>query len=281
MNRKHLWMFALVGMALLALPATGQSGYAYEVGDEGEVEVRIQTDSRADVTTEASEGEPGRKEHVRIVVVDDEDGEPKTREWKTEDGEVVGLSGEGKVHFLEDMSRRGFLGVQLVELTPELRQHYGATAEHGVLVGQVEPGSPAEAAGLRVGDVIVALDGESMDGSWDVRRHVRALEEGEVLAIEAIRDGTHLDLTATIVEKARPEVDIRRLLGRSEEHPFVYRVDPGQWKDVVVDLQERFSSPEFQARIRSFGSREKELEEKLEALEKKLEELTRRLEEKE
>jgi len=272
MNRKHLWMITLVGMALLALPAAGQSGYSYEVGDDGETEVWVQAETEG--------GEPVHKEHVRIVVVDDEDGEPKTYEWKTEDGEVLSLSGEGNVHFIEDMTRRGFLGVQLVELTPELRRHYGATAENGVLVGKVEPGSPAEAAGLRVGDVIVALDGEEMEGSWDIRRHVRALEDGEALAIEAIRDGTRLDLSATIVEKERPEVDIRRFIGRSEDNPFVYHVDPGQWRDVVVGLEKKFSSPEFQTRIRTFGSREKELEEKLEALEKKLEELTRRLEEK-
>lgn len=276
MNRKHVWMITLVGMALLALPAAGQSGYSYQVGDDGETEVWVQTEADARVST--ADGEPGEKAHVRIVVVD---GEPKTYEWKTEDGEVLSLSGEGNVHFIEDMTRRGFLGVQLVELTPELRQHYGATAENGVLVGKVEPGSPAEAAGLRVGDVIVALDGEGMEGSWDIRRHVRALEDGETLAIEAIRDGTRLDLSATIVEKERPEVDIRRFIGRSEDNPFVYHVDPGQWRDVVVDLEKKFSSPEFQSHIRTFGSRERELEEKLEALEKKLEELTRRLEEKE
>lgn len=273
MNRKNLWMLPLLGMMLLALPALGQSGYAYEVGDDGEAKVWVQA--------ETGGGEPVHKEHVRIVVVDDEDGEPKTYEWKTGDGKVINLSGEGNVHFIEDMMRRGYLGVQLVELTPELRQHYGATAENGVLVGKVEPGSPAEAAGLRVGDVIVALDGESMEGSWDIRRHVRALEDGETLAIEAIRDGTRLDLSATIVEKERPEVDIRRFVGRSEDNPFVYHVDPEGWKDVVVGLEKKLSSPEFQTRIQSFGSREKELEEKLEALEKKIEELTRRLDEKE
>lgn len=281
MDRKHLWMLSLLAMALVALPAAGQSGYAYEVGDDGKAEVWVQAETDARVTAEGGEGEPVSKGHVRIVVMDDEDGEPKTYEWKTEGGEVVSLSGEGNVHFIEDLTRRGYLGVQLVELTPELRQHYGATAENGVLVGKVEPGSPAEAAGIRVGDVIVALDGEEMEGSWDVRRHVRALEDGEALAIEVVRDGTRLDLSATIVEKERPEIDIRRFIGRSEDNPFVYHVDPGQWKDVVVDLEKKFSSPEFQSRIRTFGSREKELEEKLEALEKKLEELTRRLEEKE
>jgi membrane-associated protease RseP (regulator of RpoE activity) len=175
MNRKHLWMIAGLGMALLALPAAGQSGYTYQVGDDGTAEVWVSAEADAQSSTGTVEGEPGDKEHVRIVVVDGEGGEPKTYEWKTEDGKTVTFSGEGNVHFLEDLACRGYLGVQLVELTPELREHYGATAEHGVLVGKVEPGSPAEAAGLRVGDVIVALDGESIDGSWDVRHHVRAL----------------------------------------------------------------------------------------------------------
>lgn len=274
MNRNNLWMLALVAMALVALPATAQSSHSYSVSQEGEAEVWVSADASAD-------GEPVHKEHVRIVVVGSEDGEPQTYEWKTEDGKVISLQGEGNVHFIEDMMRRGYLGVQLVDLTPELRAHYGASREHGVLVGKVEEGSPAEAAGLRVGDVITALDGEAVESSGDIRRHVRALEEGEALAIEAYRDGTRIDFSANVVEKERPEVDIRRFIGREGDNPFVYHVNPGEMSEAIIDLKEHFASPEFRTRINTFTSREEELEEKLKALEEKLEELSRRLAEKE
>ena len=45
----------------------------------------------------------------------------------------------------------GYLGVELVDLTPELREHFGAPRDVGVMVGRVEPGSPAARAGLEVG----------------------------------------------------------------------------------------------------------------------------------
>jgi len=274
LHRTNLWLLALMGMVLLALPAVGQS-YSYEVGDDGEAEVWVSADPVV------VDGEPVKKEQVRIVVVNSDDGEPQTYEWKTEDGEVLSIPGGANVHFIEDMMRRGYLGVQLVELTPELREHYGATTDTGVLVGKVEPGSPAEAAGLRVGDVISGLDGEAMESSLDIRRHIRALEEGETVAIEVLRDGTRLDLSANIVVKERPEVDIRRFIGREGDNPFVYHVDPGQMGEAIIDLQEHFDNPEFKSRVLTFSSREKELEEKLAALEKKLEELARQLAEKE
>ena len=272
MNHRPLkTLIAVAAMGLLALaPLAAQSGCSYETKDDGEVEVRIQAEGDA--------GEEGaEKKHVRVVLVQD-DGEPKTYEWKTEGGEVISLSGEDNVHFLSELTRRGYLGVQLVELTPELRQHYGVSPEIGVLVGKVEPGSPAEAAGLRVGDLITALDGEGMGSSWEIRRHVRALEEGETVAIEVHRDGSRMDLSANIVEKERPEVDVGHFFGRASGSPWVYKVDPGEMQDVLVDLKERFTSPEFQTRIQAFSSREEELEKRLEELEKKLEELQKKLE---
>lgn len=273
MNHRHLkTLIALAALGLLALaPLAAQSGYSYETKDDGEVEVRVQAEA-------GSGEEDAEKKHVRVVLVQD-DGEPQTYEWKTEGGEVISLSGDDSVHFVSELTRRGYLGVQLVELTPELRQHYGVSPEIGVLVGKVEPGSPAEAAGLRVGDLITALDGEGMGSSWEIRRHVRALEEGESVAIEVHRDGSRLDLSARIVEKERPEVDVGRFFGRAGGSPWVYNVDPGEMKDVIVDLKERFTSPEFQTRIQAFSSREEDLEKRLQELEKKLEELQKKLEE--
>lgn len=275
MHRKQLqkspWILALAGLVLVTLPAFGQ-GYAYQVEADGEPQVWA-SGQRVD-------DDAVHKEHVRIVVVNSEDGEPKTYEWKTEDGKVITIDGDENVHFIEDMMRRGYLGVQLVELTPELRQHYGATPDSGVLIGKVEPGSPAEAAGLQVGDVLFGLDGEEMGSSRDIRRHIRALEEGEAVAIEVLRNGSRLDLSANIVVKERPEVDIRHFFGQQGNNPFVYHVDPGQMGEAIIDLKEHFSSPEFRTRVQTFTSREEELEEKLHALEKKLEELAKQLAEK-
>lgn len=199
-------------------------------------------------------------------------------------GNAVG-EGSGEVElentFFVSGSPRGFLGVQLVELTPELREHYGVAADTGVLVGKVVAGSPAEEAGLRVGDVLTGLDGEAMGSSVEVRRHIGAIEDGEVVALEVYRDGQRLERTARIVEKERPQVDVRRFLDREgREGVWSYRVDPEQMGEALEELQVRITDPEFKESLMHFSSREEQLEQRIEELEKRLEELARTLEEK-
>jgi membrane-associated protease RseP (regulator of RpoE activity) len=100
----------------------------------------------------------------------------------------------------------GYLGVTSVELTPELRQHFGAPKEAGVLVGTVEPDSPAAKAGVLVGDIITAVDGEKIDSSRDLSRSVRRHKEGEKVKIDLLRDRSPKSLQATLVERKGREL---------------------------------------------------------------------------
>ena len=84
----------------------------------------------------------------------------------------------------EDRPTRGFLGVGLRELTAELQTHFGAPEGSGVLVASVSDDSPAAAAGIRVGDVITAVDGLSVDSTRDLSREIRH-RPGDSVAIEA------------------------------------------------------------------------------------------------
>ena len=59
------------------------------------------------------------------------------------------------------------LGVELVQPTSELREHYGAPSDAGVIVGKVLEGMPAEDAGIRVGDVIVSANGREIEMTLD------------------------------------------------------------------------------------------------------------------
>src|SRR5262245_342061 len=63
----------------------------------------------------------------------------------------------------EDAERGPRMGVELLELTPELRVFFGAPEDSGLLVSRVESGSPAERAGIRVGDVIYRAAGEQIE----------------------------------------------------------------------------------------------------------------------
>ncbi len=95
---------------------------------------------------------------------------------------------------------RGFLGVGLKELTPELQTHFGAPEGSGVLVASVSDESPAAAAGIRVGDVITAVDGLAVDSSRDLSREIRH-RPGDSVAIELVRKGEPRQVTATLGER--------------------------------------------------------------------------------
>ena len=95
---------------------------------------------------------------------------------------------------------RGFLGVGLRELTPELQTHFGAPEGSGVLVASVSDDSPAAAAGIRVGDVITAVDGLSVDSTRDLSREIRH-RPGASVAIELFRDGKEREVTAALGER--------------------------------------------------------------------------------
>lgn len=98
-------------------------------------------------------------------------------------------------------SGNGYLGIQLIDLTEELREFYGAPRDAGTLVSRVGEDSPAAAAGFEVGDVVTRIAGEPAENSWDVVRSVTRFDAEEQLEIEVIRDGAPVTLTATLGER--------------------------------------------------------------------------------
>jgi S1-C subfamily serine protease len=106
----------------------------------------------------AGEKAPGKVHRSqKIVVMDDAGGDRAAFEYRL--GKPVA---------------RGYLGVGLTDLTPELRAHFGVPQEAGVMVSKVDAGSPAEKAGLKVGDVVTAIDGKPVATSFDVRLRIRS-----------------------------------------------------------------------------------------------------------
>jgi S1-C subfamily serine protease len=94
------------------------------------------------------------------------------------------------------------LGVAVVQLTPELRTHFGAPDHSGVMVARVEPGSPAAKAGVQVGDILVDVRGHSIDDASDVRSALAAVGKGQTAAIKLMRERKQVTVTATITSDA-------------------------------------------------------------------------------
>lgn len=104
-------------------------------------------------------------------------------------------------HTVETWSAtKGRLGVMVMSLTPELRRHFGAPEDRGVIVAHVESGTPAATAGIRVGDIIVTIHGKKIDGAPDVISALADVGNGQHAKIELVRDGTSRTLDATLTD---------------------------------------------------------------------------------
>ncbi len=102
--------------------------------------------------------------------------------------------------------QRGYLGVQPADLTEDLKAAMGLDeALDGVLINQVLPGTPAEAAGLENGDVITEVNGETIDGALELTRRVGAFQPGEDVRFTVMRDAEELNFTVVLAE--RPQAD--------------------------------------------------------------------------
>jgi Do/DeqQ family serine protease len=85
--------------------------------------------------------------------------------------------------------RRGHIGLSTQDLTPELSKALAAPVAQGAVVAEVVKGSPADRAGIRAGDVIVALNGRPVRGSPDLRNQIGLIPAGEQVEFKALREG--------------------------------------------------------------------------------------------
>ena len=149
----------------------------------------------------------------------------------------------------------GFIGVQPVEMTPDLRQHFGAPRDAGVFVGSVEADGPAAKAGLQVGDIVTKIDGDIIGSPRELARLVRHKKGGETITVDLLRNKASKTLTVTVAERKGSEVRIGELPEKRHGHDGAWN-----WKS--------FATP---------PGLPSDYEQRLDDLEKKLRELEDRL----
>ncbi len=109
--------------------------------------------------------------------------------------------------------RRGLLGVTITTIDEEGAKALGAEVNSGALVSNIEPGSAAEQAGLRVDDIIVKVDEKKIDDSRELANAIGLKGSGEQVNIEFVRDGKSRQVTATLGQQS-----VSRTTG-TEIHP--------------------------------------------------------------
>lgn len=148
--------------------------------------------------------------------------------------------------------RRGQLGVVMQDMTQDLANAFGIKNRHGAVITQVLPGSAADKAGLKSGDIIVAIDGKRVDDGGALRNAVGMLRAGSTISLKVIRDGEKRNIHATIALPRDARADGSKfnkhlkgaLLGNlDEKHPLA---ESGGIE--VVDVKR--NSPAWEAGLR-------------------------------
>jgi Do/DeqQ family serine protease len=96
--------------------------------------------------------------------------------------------------------RRGQLGITIQKITSDVASRLGIQEGKGVLVAQVQPGGPADKAGLKQGDVIIAFNGTAVNDPNSFRNQVASTPPGTAVALTILRNGKQQDLHATLGE---------------------------------------------------------------------------------
>ncbi len=115
---------------------------------------------------------------------------------------------------------RGWLGIGIQDLSKELKSYYGVDGDAGVLVTKVFPGDPAEKAGIRAKDIILAVNGKKVDSSRELSRTIAESAVGKEASLLVLRGGTEKKFTIELGKRPEkmlaaqtPEVQKKNPLG--------------------------------------------------------------------
>lgn len=97
---------------------------------------------------------------------------------------------------------RGWLGVTIQDVNEELADYYDVKEKNGALVTSVVQGDPADRAGIRANDVIVAVNGQTVESSRDLTHKVAGLDVGKKAKVTVLRDGRKKVFTVNIVKRS-------------------------------------------------------------------------------
>lgn len=102
---------------------------------------------------------------------------------------------------------RGWIGAETIDLPPSLREYFGAPEDRGVMVSAVAEGSPAESAGLDIGDVIYEIGDSPVRSAGELPFLVSGSGIGNKIEIEIARSGKAITLESVVAKEPEPDQD--------------------------------------------------------------------------
>ncbi|MBU2501669.1 PDZ domain-containing protein [bacterium] len=175
-------------------------------------------EDNGDLTKAVRKTDPGEKVDVLVL----RDGKEKTlavtmgehegSTWFQMDGKEFDLKGledlkglKGFHMFSGDAEDRGFLGIHMEDLSPQLGDYFGVKDGEGVLLTEVVAESPAEKAGLKAGDVIVKIGDERIASTSDLHEAMAGTEPDQELEVAVKREGKDKSFKVTLGEAPESE----------------------------------------------------------------------------
>jgi len=205
--------------------------------------------------------------------------------WRGDPDQIVRLEAA--------LGKRGFLGVELLDLTPELRRHFGVPPDRGVMISRVIASSPAEVSRLEPGDILTALDDTPLAASVQLAHAVAAAEEGTEVELEQWRDGRRSVVAVRLEHRERSQFDIAPLITRrialdrhnpdsfvlhqASDEEFEVDIDSEWLESMVGNLKGRFLETSFLEQLAAMALERSALQDQLERMEQRLVELESQL----
>lgn len=100
---------------------------------------------------------------------------------------------------------RGWVGIAVQELTPELAESFKLKDTQGVLIAEVVRGSPADKSGIKAGDILVSIDGKSMADSTTMLETISSLPPGKVALLKLLRDQSDVAIQVKVGKRPKPK----------------------------------------------------------------------------
>ncbi len=158
-----------------------------------------------------------------------------------------------------------YIGVKMTELTEQLGEYFGVEKGRGVLITEVQEDSPAQKAGLKAGDVIIAVDGDKVRDFEDVIEAVEDKDEGEILTVTVMRDKGEKSFDVEVAERDDDPEHSFHWYGTDYDSYSPRVIIRGDFDDDISGYY--FDSEDFEDDMEDLAEDMKELEYELQELE--------------